>query len=45
VLDEVIGVDPAGRRVLTRDGGARAFDYLVLATGSEYSYFGHEAEG
>jgi NADH:ubiquinone reductase (H+-translocating) len=45
VLDEVTGVDLAGRRVLARDGDARPFDYLVLATGSEYSYFGHEREG
>jgi NADH dehydrogenase len=45
LLDEVIGVDLGPRRVLTRDGGDRPFDYLVVATGSEFSYFGHEKEG
>lgn len=42
LLDEVTGVDPALRFVSTRDGGAMHFDYLVLATGSVYSYFGHD---
>jgi NADH dehydrogenase len=41
LLDEVTGVDLPGRRVQLR---ARSipFDYLVLATGSTHSYFGHE---
>jgi NADH dehydrogenase len=42
LLDEVVGVDVGGRRVLTRGAGPRSYDFLVLATGSEYSYFGHE---
>jgi NADH:ubiquinone reductase (H+-translocating) len=42
LLDEVTGIDAAGGRVRLRDGGALAFDQLVLATGSVYSYFGHE---
>ena len=42
LLDEVIGVDVARRHVLTRDGAQSPYDYLVLATGSVYSYFGHE---
>ncbi|MGH7718642.1 MAG: NAD(P)/FAD-dependent oxidoreductase [Gemmatimonadaceae bacterium] len=35
-------IDPA-RRVVTLDGGARelAYDYLVVASGSRHSYFGH----
>jgi NADH dehydrogenase len=41
LLDEVIGVDVAARRVETRSGQARTYDYLVLATGSQYNYFGH----
>jgi NADH:quinone reductase (non-electrogenic) len=45
LLGEATGIDLAGRRVLMRGGGARPFNVLVLATGSEYSYFGHEAEG
>lgn len=41
LLDEVIGVDASRKMVTTRDGGEVGFDYLVLATGSVYSYFGH----
>jgi NADH dehydrogenase len=42
LLDEVIGVDTAARRVETRFGPPQNCDYLVLATGSQYAYFGHE---
>jgi NADH dehydrogenase len=42
LLDEMVGVDLAARRVLTRDAAQTPFDYLVLATGSIYNYFGHE---
>jgi NADH dehydrogenase len=41
LLDEVIGIDTAARRVETRFGAAQSYDYLVLATGSQYAYFGH----
>jgi NADH:ubiquinone reductase (H+-translocating) len=41
-LDEAIGVDSARRQVLLREGGSLAYDYLVLATGVEYDYFGHD---
>jgi NADH:ubiquinone reductase (H+-translocating) len=39
LLDEVIGI--AARQVETRFGAAQSHDYLVLATGSQYTYFGH----
>ena len=42
LLDEVIGVDLAARRVETRFGRSRSYDYLILATGSQYAYFGHD---
>lgn len=42
MLDEVVGVDTAARRVETRFGPAQSYDYLVLATGSQYAYFGHD---
>jgi NADH dehydrogenase FAD-containing subunit len=41
LMEEVVGVDPHARTVQTRDGAIR-YDYLVLATGIEYNYFGHE---
>ena len=41
LMTEVVGVDPDARVVLTRAGKV-AYDYLVLATGIEYNYFGHE---
>jgi NADH dehydrogenase FAD-containing subunit len=41
LLDEVIGIDPSAHRVETRFGGPQTYDYLVLATGSQYNYFGH----
>ncbi len=41
LLDDVTGIDLVGRRVDTRLGGAHRYDYLVLATGARYNYFGH----
>jgi len=39
LLDEVTGI--AARQVKTRFGAAQSYDYLVLATRSQYTYFGH----
>lgn len=41
LMAEVVGVNPQARVVFTREGMV-AYDYLVLATGIEYNYFGHE---
>ena len=41
LMDEVIGIDTANKAVLTRTARYR-FEHLVLSTGSEYAYFGHE---
>ena len=41
LLDEILGIDTGARRVELRFGVAREYDYLVLATGSQYTYFGH----
>ena len=43
LLDEVIGIDAAARRIETRFGAAQTYDCLVLATGSQSAYFGHTA--
>jgi len=42
LLDEVIGVDRAARAVETRSGRPQRYDWLILATGSRYNYFGHD---
>jgi NADH dehydrogenase len=42
LLGEVTGVDSANRTVELGDGNMLPFDYLVIATGSEYNYFGHQ---
>src|SRR5262245_21083500 len=41
LMTEVVGVDPHVSVVFTRAGNI-AYDYLVLATGIEYNYFGDE---
>ncbi len=41
LLDEVVGVDVTAALVKTTAGREIAFDFLVLATGSHYSDFGH----
>jgi NADH:ubiquinone reductase (H+-translocating) len=41
LLDEVFGVDPEARVVKTRTGAQQQYDWLILATGSRYNYFGH----
>jgi NADH dehydrogenase FAD-containing subunit len=42
ILDELVGVDPMRRIVRTAAGREVFYDYLVLATGSVYNYFGHD---
>jgi len=41
LLDEVVGVDVANRQ-LRLSSGRFGFDFLVLATGAQHAYFGHE---
>jgi len=41
LMTEVIGVDTANRIVKMADGSLK-YDYLVLATGIHYNYFGHD---
>ena len=42
LLAVVTGVDIQNRCVTLEDGGAVAFDTLVLATGARHAYFGHD---
>src|ERR1043165_3595525 len=41
VLGKVSGVD-AGRREIIAEGRRIPFDYLILATGAQHAYFGHD---
>lgn len=41
-LAEVASVNATARSVVLTDGGALAFDYLLLATGAAHAYFGHD---
>jgi NADH dehydrogenase len=42
LLSEVVGIDHERRCVKLQNGGAVAFDILVLATGARHAYFGHD---
>ncbi len=42
IMGEVTGVDTDARAVKIRDAADVAFDYLVLATGAAYSFFGKD---
>ena len=42
ILGDVTGVDKEKREVFVRDTGSIAYDYLLLATGSVYAWFGHD---
>ncbi|WP_081952772.1 NAD(P)/FAD-dependent oxidoreductase [Rhizobium sp. YS-1r] len=42
MLAEVTGIDPSAKTVQLDHGASVPYDQLVIATGSEYNYFGHE---
>ena len=42
LLAEVRDIDAPNRRVILDDGGAIAYDTLVVAAGASHSYFGHD---
>jgi NADH dehydrogenase len=42
LLAVVTDIDSADKRVLFEDGGAVSYDTLVLATGAQPAYFGHD---
>jgi NADH dehydrogenase len=42
LMDEAIGFDLPQQRVKFKTGAELEYDYLIIATGSTHSYFGHE---
>ncbi len=42
ILGEAVGIDAARREVHVSDGGALAYDTLIVATGAHHTYFGHD---
>ncbi|MBL8599419.1 MAG: NAD(P)/FAD-dependent oxidoreductase [Devosia sp.] len=42
LLGSVAGVDTAAKVVQLSNGAAVPFDYLILATGAQHAYFGHD---
>lgn len=42
ILGEAVGLDPDRREVLLSDGGPIPYDSLIVATGAQHSYFGHD---
>lgn len=42
LMDEVTGFDTARNRAMLKSGTVLEYDYLILATGSTHSYFGHD---
>lgn len=42
LLGEAQDIDPAAKRVVLKDGGAIEYDSLIVATGSQSAYFGHD---
>ncbi len=42
LMDEALSFDTAARRVNLKSGAEMLYDYLVVATGSTHSYFGHD---
>jgi NADH dehydrogenase len=42
LLGEAVDIDPVSKSVLLKDGAAVPYDSLIVATGSQGSYFGHD---
>lgn len=42
LLGNVVGIDTAARQVRLEGGTDVPFDYLILATGAQHAYFGHD---
>ena len=42
LLGEAVEIDPDAKRVILRDGGSFEYDSLIVATGSQTSYYGND---
>jgi len=42
LLGEAVDIDPVAKQVSLKDGAAIPYDSLIVATGSQGSYFGHD---
>jgi NADH dehydrogenase len=42
LLGDAVDIDPDAKRVMLRDGGSVDYDSLIVATGSQSAYFGHD---
>ena len=43
LLGEAVDVDPQAKRVMLRDGASFEYDSLIVATGTQTSYYGNES--
>jgi NADH dehydrogenase len=43
LLGQMVDLDPKGKRVLLADGASLEYDALIIAVGSQTSYFGNDA--
>src|SRR5258706_9866151 len=43
LLGQMVDLDPKGKRVMLADGASLDYDSLIIAIGSQTSYFGHDA--
>jgi len=43
LLEEAVDIDPAAKKVVCRDGAELDYDSLIVSTGSQSNYFGHDA--
>src|SRR5690242_5634409 len=42
LLGEAMDIDPSLKKVFLKDGTAVDYDFLIVATGSQSAYFGHD---
>ncbi len=42
LLGEAADIDPSAKEVMLKDGGILPYDSLIVATGSQTTYFGHD---